>query len=422
MRIWTIAGVLPLLLSIAAAPEDLPPEVVLLARIKSHLRGELSQLPNYTCLETVNRFHKENAHSPFRPLDTVRLEIVYSDHREWYGSPGDANLGASSPVSFVGSGLIGSGAFAGALNNILAGAHFVYQGKDALGDRASVRYDFQFPRQPNAFAISVPGGVGTVGEKGSVWVDEQSLDLIRLDYHADDIPTYLPLAAQSSNVSYARVRVGDASALLAQQADIRLVLSAGVEDYDHVEFTHCRAYSAQTEIIFNTEPVEAAVTPAKVVPAAPPKLPALLTVTVQLVTPVSSRDAVGQLIEGKVAGEVRYKGKVVVPAGAPVRGRIRRLEHYLGKTTKDRGDFIVGLEFTELEVNGVRMPFYADLLSMDKSSVVRPRLSERVPVGNEEITLPELPGVALFFADGQTFTIAGGFKTVWRTRGPIRGY
>jgi len=34
-----------------------------------------------------------------------------------------------------------------------------------------------------------------------------------------------------------------------------------VEDYDQREFTHCRAYSAQTEIIFNYGAGEAAVSP-----------------------------------------------------------------------------------------------------------------------------------------------------------------
>ena len=36
-----------------AAGQDLAPEVVLLARIKTHLREEFAHLPSYTCLETI---------------------------------------------------------------------------------------------------------------------------------------------------------------------------------------------------------------------------------------------------------------------------------------------------------------------------------------------------------------------------------
>jgi hypothetical protein len=42
-----------------ATPQDIAPDVRLLTRIKAHLREELSQIPNYTCLETIERFHKE---------------------------------------------------------------------------------------------------------------------------------------------------------------------------------------------------------------------------------------------------------------------------------------------------------------------------------------------------------------------------
>jgi len=48
----------------------------------------------------------------------------------------------------------------------------------------------------------------------------------------------------------------------------------------------------------------------------------------------------------------------VIPDGSVVRGRIRRLERYQGG-----GAFIVGLEFTEVEVRGRLLPFYADPLA-----------------------------------------------------------
>jgi uncharacterized cupin superfamily protein len=38
-----------------------------------------------------------------------------------------------------------------------------------------------------------------------------------------------------------------------------------------------------------------------------------------------------------------------------------------------------------------------------------------------EITLPELPGVASFFVEGDTFVLPPGLRTIWRTRGLLRG-
>src|SRR5579863_1374611 len=311
MRLWKIAGA-SLLLACVAAPQDLAPDVLLLARIKSHMREELSRIPNYTCLETISRFRKDPASDPpsnkqLTPLDTVRLEIVYSNHREWYGSPGDRNLSVDNPVGFIGGGMIGNGAFALMLNNVLEGGSFTYRGEETLAGRTAVRYDFRVLRMLKPLKISILGGEAMVGEEGSLWADPQSLDLIRLKSRVDEIPLYLPLLEATTNVDYARMRIGGYNVLLAQQADSRMLNIAGVESYNRLEFTHCSAYSTQSELRFDPEPEEppqvspSGSPPAPSIPdAAGPAVPALLRVTVQLTTSISDQDAVGTLIEGRV--------------------------------------------------------------------------------------------------------------------------
>jgi hypothetical protein len=407
----------------------------LLARIKSHLREELSRVPNYTCLETVSRFRRSagargSPHAHLKPLDRIRLEIVYSNHREYNGSPGDREMSVDNPRAFISSGMIGNGLFALTLNNILEGGQFTYRGDELLAGRQVARYDFHIPRMLKGLTISIPGGQGDVGEEGSVWADRNSLDLVRLEAAATEIPPSLPLEDMSTDVTYARTRIGEHDVLLAQQADIDLLEPSGLEDFDRFEFTHCRAYSAESEIRFDTgtgerredvRPPSAALLPAA--SGMSEWLPALLPVTVQLATPLSDRDPVGTLIEGKVSGDVLRKGKVLIPAGSMLRGRIRRLERYeTGRT------FIAGLEFTEIEVHGRPLPFYADLLRIEKNPHIKPTLSERIfvrraggiHVEEDTVTLPELPGVASFFVTGETFTIPVGLRMVWRTRGPVR--
>jgi hypothetical protein len=371
MRFGKLAAA-SLVLVCTAAAQDVAPEVMLLARIKSHIREELANLPNYTCLETITRFRNEpgqrsQPQGQLKPVDTVRLEIVYSNHQEWYGSPGGRNLSANDPFGFVGSGMIGTGAFGIMLGNILTGATITYRGEQPFGGRTVVRYDFNLPRLLKGLMITVPGGSGTVGEKGSFWADPRTLDLIRLESHAEEIPPYLPVEEESSSVDYARMQIGEYNVLLAQQADFHQLQSTGEESYDRLEFTHCRAFSAQSAIRFEGESQDLGKASPAIVPApAGPSqaIPALLLITLQLTTPVTDKDVVGTLIEGRVSGDVRHKGKIVISNGSVVRGRIRRLERYQEKWG---GDFIVGLEFTEVEANGGPMPFYADLLRMDRT-------------------------------------------------------
>jgi len=361
-------------------------------------------------------------------LDTVRLEVVYSDHREWYASPGDRKLSVDNPVTFIGSGMIGNGVFGLTLHNIIEGARFMYRGEDRLHGRTAVKYDFQLSALLKGLAISVPGGEGIVGEEGSLWFDPQSLNLVRLESRAEEIPPYLPLDEASTNVDYARMRIGSHDVLLAQHADIHMLTTSGLEDFDLLEFTHCRAYSAESVLRFDTDSEEqpkslqASTLP---VPAEPDRaVPALLKVTVELTTLVSENDTVGTLIEGKVSDNVLRKGRILIPKGSTVRGRIRRLERYQGRGA----GFIVGLEFAVVDVRGRPLMFYADLLRIDKTPHIKQTRSERIfvrgiggsHISDETITLPELPGVASFFISSETFRIPSSFRMVWRTRGPIR--
>jgi hypothetical protein len=417
------------LLACAATPQDLAPEVLLLSRIKRHLREELARTPNYTCLETISRF-RHDPKSPLQPhkglarQDTVRLEIVYTDRREWYGSPGDKNMSIDNPVAFIGDGMIGTGAFAMTMHNILEGGIFTYSGEEISDGRQTVKYNFRVPRLLKSLEISMEGARGTVGEEGAIWVDPQSLDLIRVESGAAEIPPFLPLEAADMIVDYARMRIGGTDVLLAQQADSSMLDTKGVESYNRMEFTHCRSYSATSEISFDAKPDDSgAVAPSRPSPIAQAAaVPAFLEATVLLTRPVSDKDAVGALIEGKISGDLIHKGKVAVPEGSVVHGRIRRLEHY-----PDRGVFAVGLEFTDVDVRGESLPFYADLLRIDKDPRIQPAMTRQIFVNRvsavrlarESITLSELPGVASFFIKGANFTLPTGFRMFWRTRGII---
>jgi hypothetical protein len=424
-----------LLIAASATAQGLAAETELLARIRSHMREEFSHVTNYTCLESTARFHAEAAaqgktRSKLGPLDTVRLGIVYTNHREWYSSPGDRSFSLDNPVAFIGGGMIGNGFFAMTINNLFLSdeATFTYRGKQDWGARVAYQYDFRLPRLGGGLKVSLFGGVGTVGEEGSFWADGQSLDLIRVVADAVEIPTYLPLNRMTLSVNYARALIGGYRGLLAQAADLYMLKTTGEEYYNHLEYTHCHEFSAESSLRFDAESEPATAPPptdgAKVlasdkVSAVAPFLP----ITLRLTTPITDGSAVGTLIEARVAGNVLQKGKIVVPDGPAVRGQIRRMDQY-----KEGADFIVGLEFTEASVDGGTLRFYADFLKMDPRPGIRPSLSETTIVKStrgfqvrpQTITLPELPGVASFFVHGRPFTIASGFRTYWRTRGLTR--
>jgi hypothetical protein len=136
-----------------------------------------------------------------------------------------------------------------------------------------------------------------------------------------------------------------------------------------------------------------------------------------------------------VATCVSAKGVVsAIAPGDRVRGRIRRFERY----STPIPHYVLAIEFTEVESNGIRYRFYADLADFDGGSGVSLELNvtgtgtsvmrdarldkkeisstnERV-VRGETYWLPKLPGVAVFFVRGSKIDLPAGFRTTWKTQ------
>src|SRR5262249_37703584 len=148
----------------------------------------------------------------------------------------------------------------------------------------------------------------------------------------------------STSISYAREVVGNKTLLLPQNSEMRLLPMTFAEERNYLEFTHCREFHAQSNLLLGAG-ADTPATLTKFVPAPStnPPLAKGVEMTLALITPVKSSTPVGSLITARVAGAVRSHSKIIVPDGATVRGRIRRLEHY----DQQGGYFIVALEFNE---------------------------------------------------------------------------
>jgi hypothetical protein len=415
--------------SSVARPQELAPGVLLISRIKRHTAQELARLPNCSCLQAVQRWYKP-AGGKMRPLDTVRLEVLYEGTRELFASPGARQFTNQHPAAFSSSGMMADGFFALYLKSVLlgGGATYQYRGEANLGGRRQARYDFELPVMLSGFTIHIPEGSGTVGLKGSFWADPESFDVLRLEIQADQIPPNLPISESTTVIHYARTRVGAEDVLLPQSGEARMVKFTGEESLNRTELTHCRSFAAQSTVTFDAGSSPQAGGPRGPVAAPPeagqPVAPGLV-VAMRLATAITDKAAVGSLIEGTVAANVSYRGKVVVPGGATVTGRIRRLERYedLG------GYFIVGLEFTEIESGGARQRFYADLQDFDGAAGVErnirtsrtqtrdlPDGGKEIKTTTESIWITDLPGVGSFVVRGQHLDLPRGFRMLWKTR------
>ena len=103
---WKLRGIALLVWagSAAAAPDDLPREVLLLAHFKERIRQVLSQVPSYTCLETIQRSSMAGNAKTFSPLDTVLLEVSTVGDKELLAWPGARRFEEADISAFAGGG------------------------------------------------------------------------------------------------------------------------------------------------------------------------------------------------------------------------------------------------------------------------------------------------------------------------------
>ena len=102
----------------ASTQPELPPRVLQRAELKRNIKTRMARLPNYTCLETIERSRRKNERQAFRYLDTVRLEVATMKNREPYAWPGAKEFGDRNITEIIGAGTIASGSFADEIRSV----------------------------------------------------------------------------------------------------------------------------------------------------------------------------------------------------------------------------------------------------------------------------------------------------------------
>lgn len=400
------------------AQSELSPDVLLLARIKAHMEQNLKRLPNYTCVETVERSRRRAPARKFELVDALRLEVAMIGRKELYSWYGESRFQERDLIDMVG-GAIGNGDFAlHAYSVFLSSAPtYTYAGEGVLEGRRTIRYDYQVPLIRSGYRIRVPPREARVAYHGSFWVDAESLDLVRLDVIADQIPAELNLAEARTTIWYGRVPIGEQEFLLPRRSELVMTDLGGNENRNRIEFTQCRQFAGESHLSFGEPPPDL---PRPAAQMREFELPAGITVELRLETPVDSESSfVGDPVRAVVARNVKKDGRLLIPKGALVTGRLTRLERLAAPASH----YLVGFEFYAVEFDGARAPFRARLEQAGAATSRIPgsalHLAYLPPERRTLLLLIEpsgrRTGAALLLARAWRFQLPRGFTMLWNT-------
>lgn len=247
---WS-AGLTILLLYPARAGDDTGD---LFQRIKSHMSEHLARLPNYTCHETIERYVRTG--SSYRHVDQVRLDVVFSGQRELYSRAGAGRFEDGAVEKLVSAGTIGNGALGSHIDLLLSQneAEFKYVGTEKKDGHKSLRFDLTVPIEKSHFEVRHNSAEGVAGYQGSLWVDAETYDPVRVDFKVNRIPSYIGVRLIEESLHYRKLSIGNSEFSLPDHSELAATDDENVYTLNTAKLDGCREYSADSVVTFGPTP------------------------------------------------------------------------------------------------------------------------------------------------------------------------
>jgi hypothetical protein len=177
--------------------------------VRRNVRDYIDELPDFICQQEITRYYDLGT-GAWERSDMLAYELTYNRKVESYkpinsiGRPVTRDLDKSG-------GAYSTGDFATALAMLFSpetNTSFKPAGKEKLGQRQTLIYDFRVPVATSKLTISsdnVPPIVA--GYSGSVWIDVETKQVLRIEQAADDLPAGFPVTQAETSVDYDMVKL-----------------------------------------------------------------------------------------------------------------------------------------------------------------------------------------------------------------------
>lgn len=398
-----------------------------LARARDKLVERAKRLPDYTCVQTVERarFRRVRSDIPFPPCervralgteglmpeatDRLRLDIKASRGSEIGSWPG-SRFSERSIFELVGAGSYQTGMLGALISDVFVneGAAYQFVGEESPAGGSLSSYSYQVPVDSSHYQVKSGSSWVPVAFSGTFWLDTNTQELKRISEEAHDLPADTLVCSAATTVDYQQVRVAGGEFLLPRQAAMRLVMQDESETRITATYSGCREYRAESTIRFDDAPGGGAANPDEAL-ASP--VPAGLRFSLALTTPIDTdTGAAGDIVKATLRDALRDpKSKAVLaPAGATVQGRVVQMQHWLNRPRH----FTIAIVLEKLEADGVSRPLHAKVVP-EASSTHGPFTVVLRPQGQSS-----LAATFRFETEKSRVTMRAGFRTKWATVEP----
>jgi hypothetical protein len=354
----------------------------LFRKVRSKVLDDVSHVPRYTCVQTVNRaqYRPQYGIKPgsCRELiaarkqltsygyliarDRLRLDVAVVDGAETFSWAGARRFETRHVDELVKSGATGSGEFVSYLTSVFG------SDTDSISYLGQSVFAFNVPLKNSHYRYHTSGPDRTVGYHGSFLVDPAATELKRLTIVADEFPAGEAACMVEDTMDYHRVKIGNGDFLLPETATMDVLFNEGIESVNETSYSSCHEYTGESTIRFD-EDATAPVTPKTDAPqptAPARRLPPGVRFRIGLTSPVHSETAAaGDAVTGTILHEVKDRRLgIVARENDVVHGRILRLEQHMYPFPR----WLLEIRFDTLEHDGAEQPL--ELKSRDRATFI----------------------------------------------------
>jgi hypothetical protein len=228
--------------------------------VRRNVRDYVESLPDFICQQEITRYVDLDGSGAWERRDLLTYEIAYNGKRESYKPLRVNGMMTGVPLERAG-GATSTGDFASRLAMLFdpeTRATFKAAGKERLGTHQTLIYDFRVPRATSKNTLQFePLPAVIFGYSGSVWIDAETKQVLRIELAADDLPpSYAGISAENIiDYDIVKLRGLDVDVLLPIRAEIVLGDRGRKQNARNVNvFKFYRKFETDIKIVDDPEP------------------------------------------------------------------------------------------------------------------------------------------------------------------------
>jgi Trypsin-like peptidase domain len=222
------------------------PEDAVLRKARESSAAFRDYLPNYVCQEFITRYSSTSHIVSWQPLGAVSIEFVYENGREQY-----RNVSINGDPTKRGfEELPGSWSVLTDVFSPSTAADFRYRRESRSGGRPAMVYDFSVEREHSHWKIMVATQMVMPSYRGSVWIDKETMRVLRIEMQATGLSGAFPLDKVESATDYEFVRFADRLFLMPVHAET-LSCERGTDNCERntIDFRKYSYYSSKASTL-----------------------------------------------------------------------------------------------------------------------------------------------------------------------------